>query len=94
MHPSTLLDLTTQLLQEVLKLDAPADGVLSNFFHAPRTLGTRERHTLAETVYTVLRKRLLFQHLAQKGSGTLVRRLAILGWQGNDTFLRGALGAH
>ena len=94
MHPSTLLDLTTQLLQEVLKLDAPADGVLSNFFHAQRTLGIRERHTLAETVYTVLRKRLLFQHLAQKGSGTLVRRLAILGWQGNETFLRGALGAH
>ena len=94
MHPGTLLDLTTQLLQEVLKLDAPADGVVSNFFHAQRALGTRERHTLAETVYTVLRKRLLFQHLAHKGSGTLVRRLAILGWQGNETYLRGALGAH
>ncbi len=94
MHPGTLLDLTTQLLQEVLKLDAPADGIVSNFFHGQRALGTRERHTLAETVYTVLRKRLLFQHLAHKGSGTLVRRLAILGWQGNETYLRGALGAH
>jgi 16S rRNA (cytosine967-C5)-methyltransferase len=94
MHPGTLLDLTTQLVHEVLKLDAPADGVVSNFFHAQRALGVRERHTLAETVYTVLRKRLLYQHLAQKGSGTLERRLAMLAWQGNETFLRGALGTH
>jgi 16S rRNA (cytosine967-C5)-methyltransferase len=94
MHPGTLLDLTTQLVHEVLKLDAPADGVVSNFFHAQRNLGVRERHTLAETVYTVLRKRLLYQHLAQKGSGTLERRLAMLAWQGNETFLRGALGTH
>ena len=94
MHPGTLLDLTTQLLHEVMKLEAPADGVVSNFFHAQRTLGARERHTLAETIYTVLRKRLLLQHLAQKGSGALERRLAMLAWQGNDTFLRGALGSH
>jgi len=49
---------------------------------------------LAETTYTVLRQRLLFQHLAQTGSGTLERRFAILGWQGSATFLRGALGSH
>ena len=94
MHPGTLLDLTTQLVHEVMKLDAPADGVVSNFFHAQRALGVRERHTLAETVYAVLRKRLLLQHLAQKGSGTLERRLAMLAWQGNETYLRGALGSH
>ena len=50
--------------------------------------GARERHTLAETAYAVLRQRLLFQHLAQDGSGAPERRLAILGWQGSDGFLQ------
>ena len=94
MHPGTLLDLTTDLLRQVLKLEKPADSVVSEFFHRQRALGQRERHTLAETTYTVLRQRLLFQHLAQTGSGTLERRFAILGWQGSATFLRGALGSH
>ena len=92
MHPNALLDLTTELLRSVLKLDQPADGVVSAFFRQHRALGARERHTLAETTYAVLRQRLLFNHLAQSGSGALERRLAMLAWQGSDTFLRGALG--
>ncbi|MEW6706650.1 MAG: RsmB/NOP family class I SAM-dependent RNA methyltransferase [Pseudomonadota bacterium] len=94
MHPNALLDLATELLRAVLKFDAPADSVVSAFFRQHRNLGQRERHTLAETVYTVLRKRLLLQHLAQSGSGALERRLAILAWQGSESFLRGALGPH
>jgi 16S rRNA (cytosine967-C5)-methyltransferase len=94
MHPNALLDLSAELLRAVLKLDTPADGVVSAFFRHYRSLGPRERHTLAETAYAVLRQRLLFQHLAQSGSGALERRFAILGWQGNETFLRGALEAH
>jgi 16S rRNA (cytosine967-C5)-methyltransferase len=91
MHPSSLLDLCTELLRSVLKLDAPADGLVSMFFRQHKALGHRERHTLAETAYTVLRQRLLLQHLAQSGQGPLERRLAILAWQGNEGFLRGAL---
>jgi 16S rRNA (cytosine967-C5)-methyltransferase len=94
MHPNALLDLAADLLRSVLKLDAPADGLVSMYFRAHRALGARERHTLAETTYTVLRQRLLLQHLAQGGSGPLERRLAILGWQGNEAFLRGALQPH
>ena len=94
MHPNALLDLTTELLRSVMKLDAPADGLVSMFFRKHRDLGARERHTLAETTYAVLRQRLLYQHLAQnvKGAdGPPERRLAILAWQGNEGFLRGAL---
>ncbi len=91
MHPAALLDLATELLRRVLAFDAPADGVLSSFFHQHRGLGPRERHALAETAYTVLRRRLLFQHLAQTGRGPLERRLALLGWQGSDEFVRAAL---
>ncbi len=94
MHPNALLDLSTDLLKQVLRLDQPADGVVSNFFRRHKALGARERHTLAETAYTVLRQRLLLQHLAQSGSGVMERRLAILAWQGSATFLRGALGPH
>ncbi|WP_428425386.1 RsmB/NOP family class I SAM-dependent RNA methyltransferase [Methylibium sp.] len=90
MHPSALLDLAGELSRAVLKLDAPADGVVSAFFRQHRSLGHRERHALAETVYTVLRQRLLFQHLAQSGQGPMERRLVLLGWQGGDGVLQGA----
>lgn len=91
MRPGALVDRTAELLQRVLRFDAPADGVVSAFFRAQRTLGPRERHTLAETAYAVLRRRLLYQHLAQSGRGPVERRLVLLGWQGDDAFLRAAL---
>ncbi|MDE1947726.1 MAG: RsmB/NOP family class I SAM-dependent RNA methyltransferase [Burkholderiales bacterium] len=94
MHPNALLDLATELLRSVLAFDQPADAVISAFFRKLRSLGARERHTLAETAYAVLRQRLVLQHLAQSGSGAQERRLAILAWQGSDSFLRGALGPH
>ena len=91
MHPNALLELATDLLHKVMQFDSPADGVVSAFFRQHRDLGSRERHTLAETTYTVLRQRLLFQHLAQSGKGEMERRLVLLGWQGNTGFLRAAL---
>jgi 16S rRNA (cytosine967-C5)-methyltransferase len=91
MHPNALLELATELIYRVLQFQHPADGVVSDFFRQNRTLGTRERHTLAETTYTVLRQRLLYQHLAQSGKGEMERRLAVLAWQGNEGFLRAAL---
>ena len=91
MHPSALLELGTELLRSVLKLEAPADSTVSSFFRQHRSLGHRERHALAETIYAVLRRRLQFQHLAQSGDGTLERRLVLLGWQGGDETLRYAL---
>jgi 16S rRNA (cytosine967-C5)-methyltransferase len=92
MHPNALLDLATELLRAVLKLDAPADSIVSAFFKRHRALGPRERHALAETAYAVLRRRPLLQHLAQSGTGALERRLAILAWSGDANLLKGALG--
>jgi len=91
MHPNALLELATDLLHKVMQFDSPADSVVSAFFRQHKALGPRERHTLADTTYHVLRERLLFQHLAQSGKGELARRLAVLGWQGNAAFLRAAL---
>jgi 16S rRNA (cytosine967-C5)-methyltransferase len=80
MHPNALLDLATELVRQVLKLDQPADSIVSTFLRHHRNLGPRERHTLAETAYAVLRQRLLLAHLAQTGSGAVERRLAALAW--------------
>ncbi|MCA0175614.1 MAG: RsmB/NOP family class I SAM-dependent RNA methyltransferase [Proteobacteria bacterium] len=92
MHPNALLDLTTDLLRQVLTFAAPADATVSAFFRQHKNLGVRERHALAETTYAVLRERLALAHLAQSGSGALERRLAALAWQGQPQLLRGALG--
>lgn len=91
MHPNALLELSTELLHRVLQFASPADRIVSDFFREHRALGSRERHTLAETTYTVLRNRLLFQHLAQSGKGEMERRLALLAWQGNAGFLKAAM---
>jgi 16S rRNA (cytosine967-C5)-methyltransferase len=91
MHPNALIELATDLLHNVLQFDTPADRIVSDFFRTHRTLGPRERHTLAETTYCVVRRRLLYQHLAQSGHGEQTRRLVLLGWQGNAAFLRAAL---
>lgn len=93
MHPNALLDIAADLLAAVSKLDAPADGVVSAYFRQHRELGQRERHTLAETTYEVLRRRTLYKHLAQSGPGREERRLAMLGWQGSAAFLESALQA-
>ena len=91
MHPKALLDACAELVRLTLKFDHPADAIVSKFFRDNRGLGPRERATLAETVYTVLRKKLLFDHLAPSGSGPKERRLAILGFYGPRDFLKSAL---
>ena len=91
MHPKALLDACATLVGLVVKFDHPADAVVSRFFRDNRQLGPRERATLAETVYTVLRKKLLFDHLSPSGTGPRERRLAILGFHGPRDFLKSAL---
>jgi 16S rRNA (cytosine967-C5)-methyltransferase len=91
MHPKTLLDVCSELVRLTLKFDHPADAIVSRFFRDNRGLGPRERATLAETVYTVLRQKLLFDQLALSGSGPKERRLAILGFHGPRDFLKSAL---
>ncbi len=90
MHPKALLDGAAELLKLVLRFEHPADAVVSRYFREQR-LGPRERATLAETVYAVLRKKTLFNYLAQSGTGPLERRLAILGFAAGRDFLFGAL---
>lgn len=94
MHPKALLDAASELVGRVLKFDHPADAIVSRFFREHRALGPRERATLAETAYAVLRRKLLYDHLAPSGTGPKERRLAILGFAAPRDFLAAALSPH
>ena len=91
MHPKALLDACADLVRLVLQFEHPADAVVSRYFREHRSLGPRERATLAETAFAVLRKKLLFEQLARSGSGPKERKLAILGFFGPRDFLAAAL---
>ena len=91
MHPKALLDACAELVRLTLKFDNPADATVQRFFRDNEGLGPRERATIAETVFTVLRKKLLFDHFAPSGSGSRERRLAIQGFYGPRDFLVSAL---
>jgi 16S rRNA (cytosine967-C5)-methyltransferase len=94
MHPQQLLEASAALIGLVLKFDHPADAVVARFFREHKFLGPRERGTLSDTVFTVLRKKLLFDAFAQgapKGSGDKARRMAILGFAAPRDFLKSAL---
>ena len=91
MHPKALLEACAELVQQVLRFDHPADAIVSRYFRDNRSLGPRERATLAETAYAVVRRKLLYEHLARSGSGPRERRLAILAFAGPRDFLKSAL---
>ena len=91
MHPKALLDECSILIEQVFKFDHPTDAVVARHFRENRSLGPRERATLSDTVYAILRERLKFEWLARSGSGSKWRRLAILGFPGDRDFLKSAL---
>ena len=96
MNAKSLIDQCALALAQVLLFTHPADAVLSRFFREHRHLGSRERATVAETVYTVLRLRHRIEALARsapKGMGSRERRMAILAFAGAQDFLLTGLNA-
>ncbi|PZP92432.1 MAG: SAM-dependent methyltransferase [Variovorax paradoxus] len=91
MHPKAILDACAELVREALVFDHPADAVAARFFRTHRGLGPRERATLTDTLFAVLRRKLQYEHFAPSGSGPRERRLAILGFGGPRDFLFSAL---
>ena len=67
------------LLAEVLKFEMPADSNASRYFKANPILGHRDRGLIAESVFAVLRRKLEYAQLAQSGTGSLTRRMILLG---------------
>lgn len=76
--PPLVLRHTEQVLKEVLLFKGPADVLISRYFRGHAKLGMRERGAVAESVYRVLRNRLVYNNLAESGQGPQSRRLALL----------------
>jgi 16S rRNA (cytosine967-C5)-methyltransferase len=58
-----MLDAASELLRQLLTFAQPADAVISRYFREHRDLGPRERAFIAETVYSVLRRRRLLERI-------------------------------
>lgn len=94
MHPTALLEANTELVHRVLRFEHPADRVVADFFREQRMLGARDRKTLADGAFELMRRLPFYRHLANSangGRGEIERRLAILAWPGNDGVLRASL---
>ena len=70
-----LIDAAEAVLTQVLTFQHPADAVLSQFFRERRVLGSHDRGFIAETVYTVLRRRRVLERLL--GADCSTRRLVL-----------------
>jgi 16S rRNA (cytosine967-C5)-methyltransferase len=64
-------------LGRALQAGTPVDTMLRQFFREHPALGRRDRGTIAETVFDVLRNRRLYAHLADSGTGRRERRLML-----------------
>jgi 16S rRNA (cytosine967-C5)-methyltransferase len=71
-----LLDSATEALGQILKLEHPADTVLSSYFRQFPALGQSERGFIAEAVFGVLRHKRVLDHVTDNGNA---RRL-LLAW--------------
>lgn len=77
-NPLSRLDRLSALIDAVLKLEEPADAVISRFFKSHPDMGSRDRGFFAQCAWSVLRHRTWYAHLASAGQGSLYRRYALL----------------
>jgi len=61
---TTRLGHAVHALIDILPLNHPADSTLSRYFRSNHELGPKDRAFVAETVYAVLRRKRLLEHLA------------------------------
>lgn len=79
-HPIAVrIEQVREALGEILQWSGPADLTLSRYFRNNPKLGMRDRGTVAEAIYDVLRHLRRYRQVAEGGRGAATRRLAILG---------------
>ena len=77
--PPAIIGHTEEVLREILRFTAPADGTLSRYFREHAKLGSRERGVIAEAIYGLLRNKAVYTNFAESGSGSAMRRMTLLG---------------
>ncbi len=64
MHLSNVrFNLAISVLSEIVQMQQPADVVLGHFFRKHAKLGASDRSYIADSVFAILRRRLLIEHL-------------------------------
>lgn len=91
MHPNALIDHAAALIGRVLTFTHPADATVAKYCRDNKGLGPRERATISETLYKVLRFKARFEYLARSGPGGRERKLAILGFHGPRELIASSL---
>ncbi|MCD6025931.1 MAG: Ribosomal small subunit methyltransferase [Solimicrobium sp.] len=76
--PPAIIGHTEEVLREILRFTAPADNTLSRYFREHTRLGSRERGVIAESIYGLLRNKAVYTNFSESGSGSLIRRMALL----------------
>ncbi|MBB5018356.1 16S rRNA (cytosine967-C5)-methyltransferase [Chitinivorax tropicus] len=59
-------DMTLTALRQILPMTQPADAVMSRFFREHPKLGAQDRHVIAETVFGILRRRMMLEAVVDK----------------------------
>lgn len=79
-----LLGVVTELIEQLMTPDGPADMIISQFFKQKAFLGHRDRGIVAEAAYCWLRYRYRISHLAHSGTGSSGMRQAKMAllWSG------------
>ena len=70
---------TEEVLREIMRFAASADGTLSHFFRTHPKLGSRERGVISDAVFAVLRNKIFYADFAGSRGGDTMRGLALLG---------------
>lgn len=92
MHPKAFFDACAALMAQVLTFQHPADATVARYFREHHHLGPRERQTLSDTVYNVLREKPRLEWLVRRCEGGLpkgappaavARGLALLAFKGD-----------
>ncbi|OFZ72562.1 MAG: SAM-dependent methyltransferase [Betaproteobacteria bacterium RBG_16_64_9] len=73
----SVFEASCEAVAGALRFEGPADAVLSAYFRSHPKLGQQERSTVAETVYAVLRRKRLLEHLIPAAS---IREAVLAGW--------------
>jgi 16S rRNA (cytosine967-C5)-methyltransferase len=78
----TQLDAIVRALAIVLPAQAPADHLLSQYFRDNKSLGSRDRALVADTVYAALRRRRLLEHVTPRATPREIALATIVKLQG------------
>src|SRR4051812_15231172 len=76
------LDAIVHALSVILPANAPADAQLRQYFRDNKHLGQRDRALIADTVYAVLRRRRLLEHVTPKATPREMALAALVKLQG------------